>query len=147
MPKRICRKMVREKPGGPSKTTTSSSTATTETVKQFLYLFIQLRSQWSLDNYQLVAATKNVHNLSLPWSFFLWAEQPAPSSSQPWPSSRPESSGHIPSEELWKQVYRLDKGSSCGTVGERIPHDREVVGLNPAGCWAFFFFSLTEVCP
>ena len=29
-------------------------------------------------------------------------------------------------------------GSSCSTVVENTLHDREVVGLNPAGCRAFF---------
>ena len=29
-------------------------------------------------------------------------------------------------------------GSGCITAVEHTPHDREVVGSNPAGCWAFF---------
>ena len=36
-------------------------------------------------------------------------------------------------------------GSGCITAVERMPHDREVVGLNPAGCWAFFLFSIPSV--
>ena len=33
-------------------------------------------------------------------------------------------------------------GWGCGTAVEHMPHNQEVVGLNPAGCWAFFFFFL-----
>ena len=29
-------------------------------------------------------------------------------------------------------------GHGCSTVVEQTPHIHEVVGLNPAGCWAFF---------
>ena len=29
-------------------------------------------------------------------------------------------------------------GSGCSTAVERTPHNIEVVGSNPAGCWAFF---------
>ena len=29
-------------------------------------------------------------------------------------------------------------GSGCSTAVEHTPHYREVVGLNPAKCWAFF---------
>ena len=36
-------------------------------------------------------------------------------------------------------------GSSCGTVVGHTPHDREVVGLNPAGCWSFFSSFLFSV--
>ena len=33
----------------------------------------------------------------------------------------------------------IQKGRGCSTVVECTPpHDREVVGSNPAGCWAFF---------
>ena len=32
---------------------------------------------------------------------------------------------------------RLD-GSGCSTAVERMSCNREVVGLNPTGCWAFF---------
>ena len=28
--------------------------------------------------------------------------------------------------------------SGCSTAVERMPHDKEVVGWNPARCWAFF---------
>ena len=28
-------------------------------------------------------------------------------------------------------------GSSCNTMEEHTPHNRDVVGLNPAACWAF----------
>ena len=39
-------------------------------------------------------------------------------------------------------------GSGCSTAVERMPRNREVVGSNPAGCWAFFLFSiLSVVCP
>ena len=34
----------------------------------------------------------------------------------------------------------LQEDSGCGAVVERTPHNREVVGLIPAGCWAFFSF-------
>ena len=30
-------------------------------------------------------------------------------------------------------------GNGCNTVVEHTPCDREVVDLNPAGCWAFSF--------
>ena len=32
----------------------------------------------------------------------------------------------------------LGSGSSCSTAIEHMPRDREVVGSNPDGCWAFF---------
>ena len=31
-------------------------------------------------------------------------------------------------------------GSGCSSVVEHTPRNLEVVGLNPAGNWAFFFF-------
>ena len=34
-------------------------------------------------------------------------------------------------------------GSGWGTVEEHTPRDREVMGSNPARCWAFFFSSLS----
>ena len=33
-------------------------------------------------------------------------------------------------------------GNGCNTVVEHTPCDREVVDLNPAGCWAFSFIYL-----
>ena len=36
-------------------------------------------------------------------------------------------------------------GSSCSAAVEGAPHDREVMGLNPAICWAFFLFSILSV--
>ena len=33
--------------------------------------------------------------------------------------------------------------TSCSTVVEHTPHGKEFMGSNPAGCWAFFFFSLS----
>ena len=35
----------------------------------------------------------------------------------------------------WLLVSLL--GSGCSTVVEHMPCDREVMGSNPAGCWAF----------
>ena len=29
-------------------------------------------------------------------------------------------------------------GTGCSTAVDGTPHDREVVGSNPAGCWAFY---------
>ena len=34
----------------------------------------------------------------------------------------------------------LDMGRGCSTAVERSPRNLEVVGSNPVGCWAFFFF-------
>ena len=34
--------------------------------------------------------------------------------------------------------YLKKLGSSCSPAVEHMPHDRDVGGLNPAGCWAFF---------
>ena len=39
--------------------------------------------------------------------------------------------------------FPLLLGSGCGTSVEHTPRDRVVVGSNPAGCWAFFFSSLS----
>ena len=36
---------------------------------------------------------------------------------------------------LYELIHRL--GSGCSTVVEDTPRDREIVGLNPAGCGAF----------
>ena len=33
-------------------------------------------------------------------------------------------------------------GAGCGAVVEHTPRDKDVIGLNPAGCWAFLFSSL-----
>ena len=33
-------------------------------------------------------------------------------------------------------------GRGCSTVVEHTPCNQEVEGLNPAGCWLFFFFCL-----
>ena len=35
--------------------------------------------------------------------------------------------------------FEVDVGSGCIKALERMPHDREVMGLNPAGGWAFIF--------
>ena len=34
-------------------------------------------------------------------------------------------------------------GAGCGTAVEHTPRDKDVMGLNPAGCWAFLFSSLS----
>ena len=40
--------------------------------------------------------------------------------------------------------FQLKMFCSCwSTALEHAPHDREVKGLNPAGCWAFFFSYLS----
>ena len=33
----------------------------------------------------------------------------------------------------------VKSGRGSSTAVERTPHNQEVVGSNPAGCWAFFF--------
>ena len=33
-------------------------------------------------------------------------------------------------------------GRGCSTAVEHTPHNQEVLGLNPSGCWAFFYFYL-----
>ena len=38
-------------------------------------------------------------------------------------------------DTCWAEIV---KSSGCSTAVEHTPRDREVVGLNPAGCWAFF---------
>ena len=39
----------------------------------------------------------------------------------------------------WDTIYYLEElGSDCRTSVEHTPRDKEVVGSNPAGCWAFF---------
>ena len=44
--------------------------------------------------------------------------------------------------------FVLISGSGCSTVVERTLRNIEVGGSNPAGCWAFFLFSiLSVVCP
>ena len=35
-------------------------------------------------------------------------------------------------------LYWCAVGSGCSTAKERTPHDREVLGSNPARCWDFF---------
>ena len=37
------------------------------------------------------------------------------------------------------------EGSGCSTALEFTPHEREVMGLNPAGCWALSLFSIPSV--
>ena len=37
-------------------------------------------------------------------------------------------------------------GSACSTAVVHTPHDREVVGLNPAGSWAFFSSLSYQLC-
>ena len=39
----------------------------------------------------------------------------------------------------------LVQASGCSTVVECMPHDKEVVGSNSAGYWAFFIFSIPSV--
>ena len=69
--------------------------------------------------------------------------------------------GKLPSgmaEELSKALVIIDEstrflaitstlGSGCSTVVELTPHNREVVGSNPARCWAFLslLYSLSTV--
>ena len=45
-------------------------------------------------------------------------------------------------ELKWTKEQNI--GSSSSTVAESIPRDREVMGLNPTKCWAFFFSSLPD---
>ena len=46
----------------------------------------------------------------------------------------------------WKYIFgnTIDwpVGHGCSTAVELMPHDLEVMGSIPAGCWAFFFFFL-----
>ena len=35
-----------------------------------------------------------------------------------------------------------NKSNKNRAAVEHTPHDKEVVGSNPAGCWAFFLFSI-----
>ena len=44
----------------------------------------------------------------------------------------------------WLLLYLLGyRGRGCSPAVEHMPCNLEVVGLNPAGCWAFFFFFLS----
>ena len=47
--------------------------------------------------------------------------------------------------EHLKLQLSLILGNGCSTAVERTPQNREVVGLNPTGCWAFFLFSILSV--
>ena len=39
----------------------------------------------------------------------------------------------------------MGEGRGCSTVVERIPHGREVAGLNCARCWDFFLFIILPI--
>ena len=49
--------------------------------------------------------------------------------------------------EFWERERKTNasvwKGSGWIRAVERMPRDREVVGLNPPRCWAFLFSSLS----
>ena len=55
----------------------------------------------------------------------------------------------VKAERHWvKKIFKREAGTGCSIAVEHKPHDREVVGSNPAGSRAFFLFSiLSEVCP
>ena len=45
------------------------------------------------------------------------------------------------------KVRPMEEGSGCSTAVEHATGDKEVVGLNPARCCAFFFSILSVMCP
>ena len=53
------------------------------------------------------------------------------------------------SEQSVEAIFGLYKatGSGCTTEVEHMPHDREVMGLNPTECWAFFSSLSYQQCP
>ena len=65
-----------------------------------------------------------------------------------WTKMGGEGGGGSPSlSSCWKKKLKLDNSvflqvSSCSSVLESLLCNREVVGLNPPGCWTFLLFSI-----
>ena len=43
-----------------------------------------------------------------------------------------------------KAIANYHSAGGCSTAVEPMPHNKEVVGSNLAGCWAFFLSSLSS---